>query len=79
MSLHLHYRQQLNLLSDFQNYFLLYRPDSVESLLEVIINALGKRININKSNDVFYKFTSYSIPTFRKYLMIKIFTINDKK
>jgi hypothetical protein len=79
MSLHLHYRQQLNLLSDFQNYFLLYRPDSVESLLEVIINALGKRININKSDDVFYKFTSYSIQIFRKYLTIKIFTINDKK
>jgi len=51
----------------------------VESLLEVIINALGKRININKSDDVFYKFTSYSIPIFRKYLTIKIFTINDKK
>ncbi len=48
MSLHLHYRQQLNLLGDFQNYFLLYRPNSVESLLEVIINAIGKRININQ-------------------------------
>jgi len=63
----------------FPKIFLLYKPDSVESLLEVMIDALGKRININKSGNEFYKFTSYLIPIFRKYLTIKIFTINDRK
>ena len=63
----------------FPKPFLIYKPDSVESLLEVIINALGKRININKSDDVFCKFTNYFIPIFCKYLAIKIFTTNDKQ
>jgi len=61
----------------FPEAFLLYKPGSVESLSETIVNALGKRISTNNVHSTLYKFSRAFYTNFSKILyLIKMFTTN---
>ncbi|MEM4652378.1 glycosyltransferase [Pyrobaculum aerophilum] len=61
----------------FPEAFLLYKPGSVESLSETIVNAIANRTNTNNVHSTIYKFSKLFYTNFSKILnLIKIFTTN---
>jgi len=61
----------------FPNTFLLYKPASVGSLSETIVNALG-RIGTNDVHSTFHKFSRLFYTNFSKIIyLIKRFTTNE--
>jgi hypothetical protein len=61
----------------FPDVFLLYKPGSVESLSETIVNAITNLTNTNNVHSTIYKFAKLYYTNFSKMLnLIKIFTTN---